>query len=734
MIRRNRLKSRQVKDERAVLHTQQQQRRSLGKQFQRDYYKISLAPVVLFFVLAMVVLTVTNYDAQNQFQKLVANFSRSAQLALQEAGEKYIREKAYSVASAVEIYLRDHAYVTMSELQNRPEFLSIAIQNFEQSGYTAMYEAGTSVVRFHPDPSLMDQDLSDLAAQLPRWWQIFNVPPEGAVAAGYYDWIRADGTTVEKYMVVVPVGIDFQGTTLMVAATIEARELYSDPVIHMREDISSIAERTVNLVSRGRLVLGIVGILTIIAVIFVVRSQAQQAVTRYIFPIEVLEKTATELGEGRWRNATYMELLSRMDEIGSLAQAFVEGDTRIRDLVTNLEQTVQERTRGLQVAAEISQATTLMDDPDILMSQAVNLVQERFDLYYVGIFLLDETRQWINLRAGTGKAGRQMLESGHKFGVDSDSMIATCVRTGQPQIPRDIDEAEVRFVNPLLPDTQSEIALPLRARGEVIGAMTVQSDQAGAFDDADIAIFQTVGDEVAVAIENAHLYAASQDALAAMRRAYGEFTREAWIEMLQQQETLGYQVDDKGLIPLSSVGAADGGGSQDTMADSGPSLQEPFYEVPIRVRGAVIGTLEVSKPEGTVDWTEGDRRQLETLAVQLGIALDSARQFEETQWRAERERMVSTISTRIAQTLDVETMLRAAVQELGQLPGVAEATVHLGTTNDSNPSPTNGGTDGSLTPPPSPLPARREGKRPPASEGIAEGPDVGVDYEERHNG
>jgi len=197
--------------------------------------------------------------------------------------------------------------------------------------------------------------------------------------------------------------------------------------------------------------------------------------------------------------------------------------------------------------------------------------------------------------------------------------------------------------------------------------MTVQSEVANAFDEADIAVFQTVADELAVAIENARLYNESQAALAAMRRAYGEFTRETWRDFLQQQVDLGYQADAQGVFSLDHM-----------VLDQGDTSSERPYEIPISVRGRVIGALEAFKPEEVADWTEEDIRQLKTLAVQLGIALDSALQFEMTQSRAERERIVSEISTRLAQTMDIETMLRMAVQELGQLPGVVEASVHLG--------------------------------------------------------
>ncbi len=657
----------------------EREKRSLERQFRRDYFTVAMVPVVFMFLVVMIVSWAVGNDTGNLMQRLVDDFRGGARQALKQSGEEFIIEKANSVAKTVEIYLRDHIYVTMQELQTRPAFTEIALQHFGETGYTALHEAETNIVRFHPNATLVNRDVSYLADELPEWWRIFNVSDEtlvegmtGVVSAGYYTWIDDDGTEVEKYMAVVPVGLEFHDSTLVVAATINAQEFYARPLDQMFVSVAEILNEAMNVVRNGQIAFVFIGLVAIVTVFIIVRTQARHAVRRYISPVKLLAGAATSLGEGQWRDADYMELLSRRDEIGSLARSFVVADTKIRELLANLEQTVQNRTQGLRVAAEISQATTVMENPDTLMAQAVTLVRDRFDLYYVGVFLVDKSGRWIVLRAGTGEAGREMLEAAHKFEIDSDSMIATCVRVEEAQVPQDITEAEVRFVNPLLPETKSEVALPLRARGEVVGAMTVQSDVANAFDEADIAVFQTVADELAVAIENARLYNESQAALAAMQRAYGEFTQETWRDFLQQQVDLGYQADAQGTFPLDQVVL--------DAADTGP---ERPYEIPISVRGRVIGMLEAFKPQpgdshGAGErWTEEDAHQLQTLAVQLGIALDSALQFEMTQKRAERERMVSEISTRLAQTMDVETMLRTAVRELGQLPGVVEASVHL---------------------------------------------------------
>jgi PAS domain S-box-containing protein len=173
----------------------------------------------------------------------------------------------------------------------------------------------------------------------------------------------------------------------------------------------------------------------------------------------------------------------------------------------------RKRAGQLQTAAEVSRAASSILDPDELLRQAVDLIQRRFDLYYSGIFLVDEAGQYAVLRAGTGEAGRKMLERGHRLEVGGESMIGWCVANAQARIALDVGQEAVRFENPLLPDTRSEMALPLISRGRVIGAVTVQSSEEAAFSAEDITVLQSVADQLANAIENAHLLETTQTRL-----------------------------------------------------------------------------------------------------------------------------------------------------------------------------------------------------------------------------
>lgn len=160
----------------------------------------------------------------------------------------------------------------------------------------------------------------------------------------------------------------------------------------------------------------------------------------------------------------------------------------------------------LQTAAEVSRAASSILDLNRLLPAVVNLICSHFDYYYVGIFLVDESKQWAILSAASGEIGEQMLKSGHRLKVEDSSMIGWCVRNRQARIALDVGEDAVRFKNPYLPLTRSEIALPLIAHGGPIGAMTIQSALPAAFSRVDIATLQSMADQIANTIENARLF------------------------------------------------------------------------------------------------------------------------------------------------------------------------------------------------------------------------------------
>lgn len=225
------------------------------------------------------------------------------------------------------------------------------------------------------------------------------------------------------------------------------------------------------------------------------------------------------------------------DEAGEITGLVCIGrDITARKLA---EETLEQRAVQLQAAADVSSVAGSVLDPDKLIRKVVNLIRERFDLYYVGLFLVKEIVgvKYAVLQAGTGKAGRKMVKQRHRLRIDRRrSMIGECISTGEARIEQDVTKATMHHRNALLPDTRSELALPLISRGEAIGALTVQSTEASAFSEEDVSILQTMAGQVANAIENARLYKQTEEALKELETIHSLYIRQSWDSYLNRGE------------------------------------------------------------------------------------------------------------------------------------------------------------------------------------------------------
>jgi PAS domain S-box-containing protein len=180
----------------------------------------------------------------------------------------------------------------------------------------------------------------------------------------------------------------------------------------------------------------------------------------------------------------------------------------VRNLTEEMKQlkALQRRNAHLLASSEVAKAATQILDIRELLTRCVDLIRTHFGFYYAAIFLVDEAGEWAILRAATGEAGLELLKQGHKLGVGSKSMVGWVTANNAARIALDVGEEAIRFDNPLLPKTRSEMALPLRVRGEVIGALDVQSTSLNAFTPEDIQTIQMMADQVAIAIDNARLF------------------------------------------------------------------------------------------------------------------------------------------------------------------------------------------------------------------------------------
>jgi GAF domain-containing protein/HAMP domain-containing protein len=395
------------------------------------------------------------------------------------------------------------------------------------------------------------------------------------------------------------------------------------------------------------------------------------AIRQAFRPLNALTDAATAVADGDLSRIAPVE---SQDEIGILADIFNSVTTQLRGNIGSLEMRVADRTRELErrtrymeTSAQVARDAASVLDPQQLLDRVVLLISERFGFYHAGIFLIDESREWAVLQAASSEGGRRMLARSHRLKVGEVGIVGHVTGTGEARVALDVGEDAVYFDNPDMPNTRSELALPLRARGEIIGALDVQSTEPEAFSSEDVAVLQTLADQVAVAISNARLFQQAQESLEAQRRAYGTHSREAWGKILRTQLTSGYYCDAAGVTPIMERSAAHGDG------DGMPAL-----DIPVTVHGGqVIGTISARKPSDAGDWTDEEISLMRTLTEQLNVALESARLYQDTQQRAARERLIGDVVAQIRETLDMETMLKTAAQEVRQALGLPEVTIRL---------------------------------------------------------
>ncbi len=401
----------------------------------------------------------------------------------------------------------------------------------------------------------------------------------------------------------------------------------------------------------------------------------------------------------------------------------------------------QYRSERLQTAAEVSRAASSILDVNELINTSVNLIRDEFDFYYVGLFMVDEAREWAVLRAGTGEAGRIQLENNHRLRIGGESMIGWCVQNRQARIALDVGQEAVRFQNPHLPDTHSEMALPLISRDEVIGALTVQSTERGAFLAEDITLLQTMADQLANALENARLLEsviqAQKEAEALLKdtQALQQFSQ-MLAGTLQVNEILniffkacanvvGFEYALFSLVdtyqnhikPIAGFGVSESLikhtnhslDSQDITADivrTGRTeiitgwddrFDRAIFEAehhadwvrlftPVTLRQENIGLVEVGFNKSTHKTIEDAQiRLLRAFIDQTALALDNAQRYEASQKAARREALIKEITTKVRASTNVDTILQTTVKELGDALGSKRAYVHLV-------SPTNGET------------------------------------------
>jgi GAF domain-containing protein len=421
--------------------------------------------------------------------------------------------------------------------------------------------------------------------------------------------------------------------------------------------------------------LGVIGAAGLVLGLFLA-SRSLQSITK---PIQEMQRTIEAVQNG---DVTERALIVSSDETAQLTIRMNQLLNQLQAYQTELERQIQERTTDLirktlylQAASRVAHDSGEIQDINALLNRTVELISSRFGFYHTGIFLLDDTGENVVLQAASSEGGQRMLARGHKLEIGLQGIVGASAYQNKPRVVMDVDTDKDFYKNPDLPMTRSEVAIPLTARGNVLGILDIQSTEPGAFHQDDIDVLQTMADQIGLAIQNAQSLSESQTAVQRMEIATAENMQRIWRERIRNTN-LAYRYTSTGIASKPEPIVAPVADKSDTSRLS----------IPIVLRGQRIGTITLHRKKD-VDWTETDRSLAIEVSNQVGLALENARLLDEAQRRAAQEQSLSQLTVHLGSSLDPETILQTAVRELYRLPNVEEVSVFV-TPQDSDSSTT----------------------------------------------
>ncbi len=395
--------------------------------------------------------------------------------------------------------------------------------------------------------------------------------------------------------------------------------------------------------------------------------------------------SAILLGITVFRTGVERERLKQIsDSNRELEKLTNELEQRVDERTTELNQantTTTRRAAQLETIAELSQAISQLQNPNEIFVAAAQLISERFGFYHVGIFLLDYEKEYLVLQAANSARGQKMLERGHRLAVGT-GVVGFAAQIRKPRLALDVGADAVFFNNPDLPETRSEIALPLIYAEQTIGVLDVQSTVAGAFTEEDFRVLGTLANQLTTAIENARLLSEARAAARQVEEVYNEFVRTQWSRASERTDYAGFRYN-AGRIEM--VAAGENGGAELTGGKDIKSANQadPSEEnrgrilVPVKLRNEVIGMLQIESNDPSKIWRSDEISLMEAVAERAAFALENARLFQDARRRAAKERMIAEATTNISSSMNVENILQATAAELERVLGGSEVLIRF---------------------------------------------------------
>ena len=340
-------------------------------------------------------------------------------------------------------------------------------------------------------------------------------------------------------------------------------------------------------------------------------------------PIVRLTAVAEQIAAGN----TVQAKVETKDEIGILANAFNSMTSQLRGTLSTLEQRVADRTRNLELAAEVGRSVSQVRELDVMLKDAAELIRSQFDLYYAQVYLTDPSQMNLLLLSGTGKVGEQLVGRGHRLPLSTSSINGRAATEKKPVVIADTAASATFRPNPLLPDTRSEMAVPLIVGEKVVGVLDLQSEKANVLTTELLPAFEALAGQLAIAIQNANLLAETEQARAEVEAQARRLVRANWadyMDAIHKPEETGFVFEQNKVMALTQV--------EETQSDDkGNSLAAP-----IEVTGEPLGNLVVEMEE-QASLARGNEL-VNTVARQVAQHIEALRLLESAErYRAEAE-------------------------------------------------------------------------------------------------
>jgi signal transduction histidine kinase/CheY-like chemotaxis protein len=418
---------------------------------------------------------------------------------------------------------------------------------------------------------------------------------------------------------------------------------------------------------------------------------------RIVRPLLTVQEGVQEFSAG---HLDHIIEVRTADEIQDLAEAFNqmaanlsashnelerwghELENRVEDRTHELaaaSQRMQRRATQLQISAEVAHIITSLRGLDELLPEVTQLISARFGWYHVGIFLVDRGAEFAVLRAASSGGGQQMLARGHRLRVGEQGIVGEVAKTGRPRIALDVGIDAVYFDNPDLPHTRSEMALPLVAGGEIIGALDVQSTEPAAYDEEDVALLSTLADQVAIAITNARVFEEAQQALAEVQKIQRQYVEREWTAVRAQQRDLAFEYRRVGAerseappSPEIEMALAQGGvvalDPSTPGSDNGHQVRvRAALAAPIKLRDQIIGVLDLQETEESRYWTDDEVALVQAVSDQVALALENARLLEAEQQQRQAAEALREAAVVLSSTLEFDELAQRILDQIGQV-------------------------------------------------------------------